>query len=128
MNSNSEVGLSSAPKKKPSSNTVPIRVKKSTAKTIRMILNKLNKKQLGRKVIVDDVISKSLPLLLENHLEEIKAATYSSKDRLELKHQEYCKTHGSISKEDFLEKLLQAGLPSLENDSETPDNSAEIIS
>ena len=39
--------------------------------------------------------------------------TYSSQDRLDLQYQEYCKVNGQISKEKFLEMLLQVGLPQL---------------
>ena len=106
-------------KKKVVNNTIPIRVKKATSRTIRTILNKLNKKPLGKKVTVDDVISKALPLLTEKHLEEIKVATYSSKDRLELQYQEYCKVNGHITKENFLEMLLKAGLPVLISSSQS---------
>ena len=97
--------------------TTPIRVKKSTARSIRFILTKINKKQLGRKATIDDVVSKAILLLEDSHIEEIKSQTYSSQDQLEIQYQEYCRKNESISKEKFLEILLQAGLPALQSGS-----------
>ena len=110
---NAEVTTKS--KKKPTYSTTPIRVRKATSRGIRMLLNKLNRKSLGRKVTADDLISKALDLLTEGHLEAIQKATYSSKDHLELQYQEYCKVNGHITKDKFLERLLSAGLPALKN-------------
>ena len=104
------------PKKKVTYNTTPIRVRKATSRGIRTLLNKLNRKLLGRKVTADDIIFKALDLLTEGHLEAIQRATYSSKDHLELQYQEYCKINGHITKDKFLEILLSAGLPALQND------------
>ena len=104
---------SSGAKKKAVQNTTPIRVKKTTLRSIRQILNRLNKKAHGRKVTTDDVVSKALSLLQDEHFEEIKKMTYSSQDHLDLQYQEYCRLNGQVSKEKFLEMLLKAGLPSL---------------
>lgn len=101
------------PKKKSNANTVPIRVRKVTARSIRTILNKLNKKSLGKRIIVDDIISKAITLLSESDFNELREASYSSSDRLDIQYQEYCRANGNISKEKFLEILLQAGLPKL---------------
>ncbi len=105
------------PKKKTVTNTVPIRVKKITSRSIRTILNKLNKKALGKRIIVDDIISKAITLLSEKEFNELQEASYSSKDRLEIQFQEYCRANGNISKEKFLERLLEVGLPALETSS-----------
>ena len=112
---NAEVATKS--KKKPIYSTTPVRVRKATSRGIRTLLNKLNRKPLGRKVTADDLISTALNLLTDGHLEEIKQATYSSKDHLELQYQEYCKVNGQITKEKFLEMLLSAGLPVLQRKS-----------
>ena len=104
---------SSKTKKKVVQSTVPIRVKKTTLRSIRQILNRLNKKAHGRKIITDDVVSKALGLLQDEHFEEIKKMTYSSQDHLDLQYQEYCRLNGQVSKGKFLEMLLQAGLPAL---------------
>ena len=100
-------------KKKVVQNTTPIRVKKTTLRSIRQILNRLNKKIHGRKVVVDDVVSMALSLLQDKHLEEIKEMTYSSQDHLDLQYQKYCKLNGYISRNEFLAMLLKASLPAL---------------
>jgi len=101
--------------KKPTSNTIPIRIKKATARTLKSIINKLNKKQFGRKVIADDVIDKALSTLNGEDLEEIKISTYSSADQLELQYRNYCRKNGYIDKEEFIKLLLKAGLPAINN-------------
>lgn len=88
-------------------NTIPIRVAKNTAKTIKALLLKVNKKSYGKKVKPDDLIQKSISLLSDDHLEEIKQATMSNSDRLELAYQEYCKSHGQISKDEYFGLLLK---------------------
>lgn len=93
--------------KKYQANTIPIRVAKNTAKTIKVLLQKLNKKSYGKKVKPDDLIQKSISLLSDEHLEEIKQATMSNSDRLELAYQEYCKGHGQISKDEYFGLLLK---------------------
>lgn len=103
------------PKKKVSVTTTPIRVKKATARTIRSIVSKLNKKTLGGKVLADDIVSKAISLLSESDLEEIKASTYTSQDRLEIRHKEYCQQHGNVTKEKFLELLLDSNFQNLKS-------------
>ena len=102
-----ELSKPNPPKKQiKKTNTTPIRVFKATAKTLKSMIQKLNKKSLGRKVRVDDLILKSLSLLEDKHLEEIRDATLSNTDKLEISYQEYCKTHGQISKDEYLGRLL----------------------
>ena len=93
-------------------NTVAIRVHKTTAKNLKVILTKLNKKPLGRKVKPDDVIQKLLSLLSDEHLEEIKQSTLSNADRLEVAYQEYCKQNGQVSKDEYFGLLLKQNSPS----------------
>ncbi|PIP91033.1 MAG: hypothetical protein COV38_00430 [Bdellovibrionales bacterium CG11_big_fil_rev_8_21_14_0_20_38_13] len=98
--------------KKVQLNTVPIRVHKTTAKDLKSILTKLNRKPLGRKVKHDDVIQKSLTLLNDEHLEEIKQSTLSNSDRLDMAYQEYCKQKGQVSKDEYFGLLLKQNSPS----------------
>ena len=102
-----ELSKPNSPKKQiKKTNTTPIRVFKATAKTLKSMIQKLDKKSFGRKVRVDDLILKSLSLLEDKHLEEIRDATLSNTDKLEISYQEYCKTHGQISKDEYLGRLL----------------------
>lgn len=104
------MNTSITPKPPKPSSTVPIRIKRPTAKHLSQLLAQLGKKPLGRAVTSDDVIAKALALLEEKHLEEIKLQTYSSENRLEIEFKNYCKVHGQISRNDFLGKILNAAL------------------
>ncbi len=100
-----------------SSNTVPIRIHKSTARILRSIVTKLNRKAHGKKVRPDQVISKALTLLTEVHLAEIEKASYDSKDQFEIEFKKYCQKNGNISKDEFLKRLMAAALPQIETPS-----------
>ena len=97
-------------KRRTSHKTISIRIARSTERTIRTIVSQVNKKKIGRKVVPDDVISKALSLIQEEHLEDVKRSTYSVDDLLSLRHREYCEQHGHISKESFLEILFRVDL------------------
>ena len=98
-------------KSAPISNTVPIRIHKSTARQLKAIITKCNRKAHGRKVKADDVLQKSLALLDDSHLEEVKKSTYSSQDHLEIEFKKFCQANGSISKDEFLKLLLTKAIP-----------------
>lgn len=89
-------------------NTTPIRVTKATAKTIKVMIQKANKKNYGKKIRPDDLIQKSISLLTDDHLEEIKQSTMTNSDRLEIAYQEHCKTHGQLTKDEYFGLLLKA--------------------
>ena len=101
-------------KPKPAAPTsFPVRLKKPTIRSIKSLVTQCNKKPYGRRISPDDVIAKAITLLTETHLDDLKAATYSSEDRLEIEFKKYCQANGSISKAEFLEKIMNAGLPLL---------------
>lgn len=106
--------------KKSKSNTTPIRVLKTTAKSLKSMVQKLNKKPLGKKIRVDDLILKALSLLEDKHFEEIKNSTLTNADRLEMKYQEYCRVNGPVSKDEFLGKLMTENGALLAPSSENP--------
>lgn len=97
-------------KAKPKVNTTPIRVLKTTAKRIKGMVQKANKKPFGKKIRVDDILEKALSLIGENHLEEIKEASLTNADKLEMQFREYCRQNGNVSKDEFLGKLLNGGM------------------
>ena len=95
------------PTKSSQSNTVPIRVHKEIARTIRRDLAKLNKKEFGRRIRVDDYVAKAISKLTDDDRRELQEATLSNADRLELLFRQQTKTGDSqISKEEFLGRLL----------------------
>lgn len=92
-------------------NTTPIRIHKSTAKMLRSIIAKCNRKAHGRKVKADDIIAVSVELLTDVHLEQIKRSTYSSSDQLEIEFKNFCKNNGALSKDEFLRLIISRALP-----------------
>ena len=112
--------------KSSSPNSVPIRVTKSTARLLRSLLSKCNKKSHGRRVKADDIIKRSLELLNDSHLEEIKESTFSSQDKLEIEFKKYCQLHGPTSKEKFLSLLLQNGLPQITEPQKDEHNQEQL--
>ncbi|MFK7824170.1 MAG: hypothetical protein AB8G05_08435 [Oligoflexales bacterium] len=108
MDSNSTEKMSP---KTTTSNTIPIRVSKTTARLLKSIVSKCNRKSHGRRVKQDNVILKALQLICEPQIKEIKEATFSSQDHLEIQFKKYCQQSGTISKDEFLKMLLAKGLP-----------------
>lgn len=92
-------------KEKNASATIPIRVKKETAKIIRSELNKLNNKKFGKKLRPDDLIARAIPRLTEEDRKGLQDSTLSGNDKIALLHQEYCSQNGTISRDAFLSKL-----------------------
>lgn len=77
------------------------------AKLLSALQEKANKKDHGRKVRDSEIIHLGLSLIEGSHLETLKESTYSEKDRLAIAHQEYQKTHGKLTLDQFIGKLLK---------------------
>ena len=84
------------------------RIRKETNRLLQSLLSKANKKKLGRKLTVDEIISFSLKLINETHIKDLQESTLSNQDRLEQSYREYCSQHGSVSKDQFLGQLLKS--------------------
>ena len=97
--------------KSSSPNSVPIRISKPTARHLRSILTKCNRKAHGRRVKADDIIKLAIDQMSDSDFEKIKLSTYSSQGRLEIEFKKYCQQHGNVSKDEFLSLLLTKGLP-----------------
>lgn len=108
-------------KPKANSNSTPIRVSKPTAKILKNLVAKCNRKTLGKRVKADAIVQKALNLLDDHHLEEIKESTYSSQDKLEIQYKKHCQLNGHISKDQFLELLLANSLPEFEGNNKNKD-------
>lgn len=93
-------------KKKSKQSTTPVRIKKTTARKIRQILTKLNKKSFGRNLKTDDLISYAVDLISEKDFDILQESTLSNKDRLERNYKDFCLKNGNISKDEYLGKLI----------------------
>ncbi len=101
-------------------NVAKIKPKKSTYSTIRLtqgtqkkltqLLGKANKKNFGKRIKADQLILLALGLISENHIKSLQENSLSNADKLEMKFKEYIKKNGSISKDDFLGKLLEESI------------------
>ena len=108
-----DVSAESAIPRKNRSPTVGVRLSRSTARQIRAAVAKINKQPHGRPIKADAVVRYALDRLTENDLHRLKESTYSAQDRIEIEYRRYCKESNAISKSEFLERLLEAGLPSI---------------
>jgi len=82
-----------------------IRVKKETAKSVQDLLKKLNKKDYGRRVRADELISLAVTLVTSEHHKTLQDATLSEQDRVKREHREYCSKNGNISFEQYIGEL-----------------------
>jgi hypothetical protein len=78
----------------------------TAAKLLAQLKEKANKKDHGRKVLEIEILGLALSLVKEEHLKELQAKTLSEKDRLAIAHDEYQRTVGKISLDQFIGKLL----------------------
>jgi hypothetical protein len=103
---NNKEGMKSDKKVKVKVGTDSLRVRKETKKKILSDLATINKKDFGRKVTADDFVSLAISLLTPEHLQKLKDASLSNRDRLDQRFADYCVTHGKVSKDEFLGILL----------------------
>ena len=96
------------PIKNNQTNTVPIRVHKDVARAIRRDLAKLNKKDFGRRISFSDYVAKAISKVTDEDRKELQEAALSNADRLELLYRSHSEKGGSLSKEQFLGRVLAA--------------------
>lgn len=90
---------------------VSIRVSKETRERVLAVVDRLNEKELGRKVIPDDVVAVAMTLVKAEHLEQIQNATLSNFDRLKRDYAAYATTHEGVSMDEYLGKVLTGAIP-----------------
>jgi hypothetical protein len=78
-----------------------------TAKQLKQIKDKANKKQFGRNVRDSEVLSMAVGMITDAEIKLLQEATYSEKDRLHIAHSEYISRNGKITLDDFIGKLLR---------------------
>lgn len=83
-----------------------IRVRRELKRQIEVGLEKLNKKDFGRRIRTEDYLGLALTLVTEEHVAELQESSLSNTDRLERDYREYVTQHGSISKDEYLGKRL----------------------
>jgi len=86
--------------------TVSLRVKRDTKRRVLAELAKVNKKDFGKAVRTDALISLALSLLNDQHIKVLRDGSMTNADRLELRYRDYVKKHGATSKDEFLGRIL----------------------
>ena len=89
-----------------SGSSFALRVRRETKRRVMQELAKVNKKDFGRKVTVDDLIGLAVSLLNAAHLTHLQERSLSNADRLKQRLREYVKKHGAVSKDEFLGMIL----------------------
>jgi len=111
------------PVAKASNSYATLRVKKDTRKRVVNDLKKVNDKEFGRKLRVDEYISFALNFVTEKHRTELQNSTLSHQDRLNRDYKAYVAEHGMISKDEYLGKRLTGEIISPKTAAiETPRN------
>ena len=80
---------------------VSLRVQKETQKKIEDILMCANKKEFGRKIRADHVLSLAVELLTEDHLKILQKRSMTNEDRMECLRRKYIEVRGEISRDEF---------------------------
>lgn len=88
-------------------NTESIRIKRETKKRIQAELAGINKKDFGKKVQADALISLALSLVTPEHLRALRDSSLSNRDRLEQRYHEYCKNVRKVTRDEFFGVLLE---------------------
>ncbi len=95
-----------AVKAKPASPFVSIRVKRETKRKLMVELGRVNRKQFGRPVTIDDVLMLAVCPLRDEQVKGLQDSTLSNSDRLEIAFREHASKHPGTTKDEFLGTLL----------------------
>lgn len=90
--------------KKPS--YTALRVRREIRRQLSDYLDAANKKDFGRRVRADEILSLALSLITPQHLQQLQEAALSNSDRLERDFRAYTAEHGAISRDEYLGKRL----------------------
>ena len=89
-----------------------LRLQKETKKKIVSELAKMNKKDFGKKVRVDEFLNVALSLIGPEHLKKLQEGSLSNADRLERDYKDYISKFEHISKDEYLGKRLNGEIGS----------------
>ena len=78
-----------------------------TGKILKQLKDKINKKSFGRSIRDTEIISLSLGLISQEHIQRLQEATLTEKDRLHIAHEDYVKENGKITLDQFIGILIR---------------------
>ncbi|MGK5088159.1 hypothetical protein WDW86_11425 [Bdellovibrionota bacterium FG-2] len=88
-----------------------IRVRRETHRQIESHIEKINKKDLGRRIRAEEFLALALSLITPQHLEQLQEASLTNGDRLERDLRAYTAENGPISRDEYLGKRLTGEIP-----------------
>lgn len=95
--------------KKNTESFTSLRVKKGTKDDALKILESVNKKDFGRKVSIDDLVTKALEKLTKEDIQLLQKKSLRNKDRQAIVHQFYCKKVKKVSEDEFIGVTMSDG-------------------
>ena len=128
VNMSSEQSNTGLKKKKEKPSISLLRVSKSTAKYVKKLLEKINKKDFGKKVSTDALVSLALGLIGQKQITFLQDGSLTNNDKFELSYRVFLKSNPGVSRDEYMGKLLagELGESQLENaaisDSKTPQS------
>ncbi len=87
-----------------------LRVKKGTKDNALKILETINKKDFGRKVSIDNLVTKALENVTKEDIELLQRKSLRNKDRQAIIYQLYCKKVKKISEDEFIGFFISGSL------------------
>lgn len=97
--------------KKSGQNTV-LRLNKSTAESLRRLVEKANKKEYGKRIRADQIVNTALALVRPEHLIDLQQSSMSNADRIEALFKVQVEKKKSLTKDEFYGLLLAGKLSS----------------
>ena len=97
-----------------------IRVGKETSRRLAAELAKVNKKDFGKHVRLDELVALAISLVRPEHLQKLQEGSLSNRDRLERDYRAYVALHGAITQDAYLGKRMTGDIsaqkPSVKNE------------
>ena len=91
--------------------TASIPVSGDTRRRVIEAVERINKKERGRKIKPDEVVAALIDHLDTELEKKIQRASYSPLDIMEMGHEEYVAAHGSIPYNVFLVRVVNGSIP-----------------
>ncbi len=91
--------------------TIPVRVKQDTKQKIDDLLERINKKDLGRKVRSDELVLTALSLVGSEQIKQLREKSFSNADRFEQAYRRYISKNKSTTKDKFLGLVMAGKVP-----------------
>jgi len=99
----------STKKPKTTKTAAAVRLSQPTRKILQQILDRVNKKEFGKRIKADDAIATGLSLIGSDHINQMVDNSLTNSDRIEILFRKTTKTK-TMNRDEFLGKLLSGEL------------------